>query len=87
METKPKKQIIILNESVVASVVKDAVSFLMFGGLMYFNHQVLNGNGWIDFVFILIVFLWLASRNSSQVFSGKREDAIKWLQDSEQAVK
>lgn len=84
MSDKPKKLVVILQESVIASVIKDAVSFLMFGGLMYFNHRVLNGNGWIDFIFIVIVFLWLAGRNSSQVFSGKRDEAIKWLQDKEQ---
>jgi len=80
-EKQEPKLVVILNESAIASVVKDAGTFLMFGGLMYFNHRVLNGNGWIDFVFILIVFMWLSTRNSSKVFSGKRTEAIKWLEE------
>jgi hypothetical protein len=84
MSDKPQKEVVILQESVVASLIKDAGTFVLFGGLMYFNHRVLAGNGWIDFIFILIVFMWLASRNMSQVFTGKRADAIKWLQDKEQ---
>lgn len=81
MDSKPDKLIIILNESVIASLIKDAVSFGLFFGLMYFNHRVLDGHVLIDLVFIVIVFLWIASRSTSKVFSGKRDDAIKWLQD------
>ena len=81
MTEKKQKIFIIINESVVGSVVKDIVTFGMFGGLMYFNHKVLSGNGWIDAIFILIVVLYLQAKNLSTVFSGKREDAIKWLQE------
>lgn len=81
MDKKQEKLIVILNESVVASVIKDAGTFLLFGGMLWFNHAYLAGNGWLDAIFVLIVVLWLAGRKSSQVFSGKKEDAIKWLQD------
>jgi len=81
MEEKEKKLIVILNESVIGSLLKDAGSFILFGGLMLFNHTYLSGNGWIDAIFILIVILWLSTRNSARVFSGSKEDAIKWLQE------
>jgi len=81
MDKKQDKLVVILQESVIASLIKDAGTFLLFGGLMYFNHRVLAGNGWIDFVFILIVFMWLSSRNMSKVFTGPKSEAIKWLQD------
>lgn len=79
MENKPQKLIVILQESVAASLIKDAGTFLLFGGLMYFNHRVLAGNGWLDFLFIMIVILWLSSRNLSTVYKGDKEGAIKWL--------
>lgn len=75
------KLVVIISESVVASVAKDVITFLMFSGLMYFNHKVLSGNGWIDAIFIVFVLMWLTSLKSSQIFRGKASDAIKWLQD------
>lgn len=85
MDTKPKKEklVVILQESLLASIIKDVLAFGMFGGLMYFNHRVLSGNGWIDFVFILIVLMYTASKNLSTVYSGPKDGAIKWLQDKE----
>jgi hypothetical protein len=83
MENKPKTTIVILSESLIASWLKDIGSFLMFGGLMYFNHKVLDGNGWIDFLFIIFIFMWLTTLKSSQVFKGNKDDAVKWLQDKE----
>lgn len=85
MDTKPKKEklVVILQESLLASIVKDIFTFGMFGGLLYFNHRVLSGNGWIDFVFILIVFMYLASKNLSTVYSGPKDGAIRWLQGKE----
>ena len=83
MNEKPEKLAVVINETIIGSIIKDFVSFLMFGGLMYFNHAALNGNGWIDLAFILIVFLWLASRNSKSVFKGTKLEAIKWLQEKE----
>lgn len=87
MDTKPKKQIVILSESMTASFAKDVVTFLMFGGLMYFNHRVLSGNGWIDAMFIAMIFMYIATKNNSQVFSGTREEAIKWMQDKDEEDK
>jgi hypothetical protein len=80
-DKKQEKLVVILKESVVASLIKDAGTFLLFGGLMYFNHKVLSGNGWIDAIFILIVIIWLSSLNLSTVYKGNVEGAIKWLGD------
>lgn len=77
---KKEKLVIILQESVAASLIKDAGTFVLFGGLMLFNHRVLNGNGWLDFLFIVIVILWLMGRNSSQVYKGDKAGAVKWLE-------
>lgn len=81
MEESKYKLVVILNESVAGSVIKDAGTFLLFGGLMYFNHAVLSGNGWIDFTFIVLVFLWLSTLKSKQVFHGSTSEAIKWLKE------
>jgi hypothetical protein len=80
---KKEKEIIILTESVIGSIIKDIVTFLMFGGLLYFNHKVLSGNGWIDFTFIVLIFMWLSTLKLSQVFKGNRADAIEWLKYKE----
>jgi len=80
-DKKQEKLVVVLRESVVASLIKDAGTFLLFGGLMYFNHKVLSGNGWIDAIFILIVIIWLSSLNLSTVYKGNVEDTIEWLGD------
>lgn len=82
--TKQEKLVIILNESVTASLIKDAGTFLLFGGLMYFNHRALAGNVLIDLVFIVIVIMWLAGRSSSKAYSGPISGAKKWLEDKDE---
>lgn len=78
-----KKTVIILRESVIGSWAKDIVTFGMFVGTMYFNHKVLDGNGWIDAIMLLLVIMWLSGLKSSQVFRGNRTDAVAWLQERE----
>ena len=46
MMSKNNNEVVIINESVVGSIVKDLVTFSMFAGLLYFNHKVLSGNAW-----------------------------------------
>lgn len=77
--SKQLNRVVIVNENVIGSIVKDIVTFALFAGLMWFNHACLNGSTWIDLAFILFVFLWLLSKRSSQVYSGSKEGAIKWL--------
>ena len=78
---KPEKLVIIVQKSVIGSLIKDAGTFLLFAGLLYFNHTVLNGSTWVDVLFILLVFTYLAGRASKQCYSGPIDGAIKWLQD------
>ena len=78
---KQEKYAVVIQESLISSIIKDAVTFCMFAGLMLFNHQFLDGNGWVDAMFILFVFMWLAGKGSKNVFKGSVEDAIKWLQE------
>lgn len=80
---KQEKYVVVVQESVAGSIIKDIVTFGMFAGLMYFNHQALSGNGWIDMAFIMFVFLWLLGRSSKNVFKGTIKDAIKWLESKE----
>lgn len=74
-----KIKYIVINESVVGSVIKDIVTFLMFAGLLLFNHQFLNGSTVIDTLFIILVLLWLAGKRSKNYFTGTREEVIKYL--------
>lgn len=82
-DKKQEKLVIILKESVVASLIKDAGTFALFGGMLWFNHRYLDGNGWLDAIFIIIVVIWLSSLNLSTVYKGSKEGAVKWLQDKE----
>jgi len=81
--SKPEKYVIVIQESVIASVVKDAATFIMFAGLLTFNHKVLSGNGWIDAIFIMFAFLWLLGRQSKYTFSGTVTSTIKWLEEKQ----
>ena len=80
MDKKPEKLVIVLQESTFASLIKDAGTFLLFAGLLYFNHAVLGGSTWVDILFILLIFTYLAGRQSSRLFQGSVADAIKWLE-------
>lgn len=80
-DKKPEKLVVILRENVIASLIKDAGTFLLFGGLLWFNHTYLDGNGWLDAIFVVIVIIWLSSLQLSNVYKGNIEGAIKWLGD------
>jgi len=75
------KEILVINESIIGSIIKDSFTFLMFAGLLYFNHKVLSGNAWIDFAFILMVLLFLIGRSQRSVFRGTKDQAIKHLKE------
>jgi len=78
-----EKLVVVISESVTKSLIKDAGTFVMFAGLMYFNHTYLSGSTWIDLVFIIFVTLFLIGRNSSIVFRGTKKEAIKWLREEQ----
>lgn len=81
MGNKQEKLIVVVSESVVASLIKDLGTFILFAGLMYFNHKALSGSLLIDVLFIVMASLLLMGRSKS-VFKGSRKDAIKWLEES-----
>lgn len=76
-----QRRIIIIRETTAQSIVKDIGSFVMFAGLLYFNHKVLAGSTLIDVIFIIMVLLVLASINSGHVYRGNTDGAIKFLQE------
>lgn len=81
MKDKPEKLIIIVNESAAGSLVKDAGTFLLFAGLLYFNHRALAGSLWIDTLFIFMILMGLIAKSSSRAYSGPKAGAIEWLKD------
>ena len=76
-----KTKYIVINESVVGSIIKDIVTFLMFAGLLLFNHWFLGGSTVIDVMFIVLTLGFLAGKRSKTRFEGKREEVIKFLSE------
>lgn len=75
------KEVIVIEESLIGSVIKDVFTFGMFAGLLYFNHEYLGGSTIIDLAFVICVIIFLLGRNSKAVhrFTSKKE-AIKHLE-------
>lgn len=76
-----KIKYIVINESVVGSVIKDIVTFLMFAGLLLFNHWSLGGSTVIDVMFIILTLGFLAGKHSKTRFEGTKEEVIKYLSE------
>ena len=64
MAKEKETVVVILQESVTKSLIKDLGTFILFAGLLLFNHQYLAGSTFVDFLFILIVILFLTARKS-----------------------
>lgn len=79
---KNEKTYIVISESVTKSVIKDVFTFLMFAGLLYFNHKVLSGSTLIDVLFILLVLMFLTAKRGKRYFEGSKEETIKFLSES-----
>ena len=77
------QKIIVIHETIIASIIKDAVTFLMFAGLMYFNHKVLSGATVIDvlFIFLMIIFIQAKVKVNPRLFHGTPQEAIKFLKE------
>jgi len=75
------KTIIILHERVLESIIKDVVTFLMFAGLMYFNHKVLAGSTVIDMLFIFMVITFIQAKGSKKLSFCTPKEAIKFLKE------
>lgn len=76
-----KIKYIVINESVIGSVIKDIVTFLMFAGLLLFNHWFLSGSTVIDVMFIVLTLGFLAGKHSKTRFEGTKEEVIKYLSE------
>ena len=63
---KKRPTVIYVRESAVQSVVSDAFMYGGIIGLLYFNHRVLNGSGFLDFIFIMFMLLSAMSRMNSK---------------------
>lgn len=80
-----REQILILQESVIGSLIKDIGTFAMFAGLLYFNHEYLGGHWIVDVLFIMLVTSWLQGLKSSRVYKGNINGAIKFLNEIKEA--
>lgn len=76
-----KTKYIVINESVMGSIIKDIVTFSMFAGLLMFNHHLLGGSTVIDVVFIILTLGFLAGKYSKTRFEGTKEEIIKFLEN------
>lgn len=72
---------IVINESVIGSIIKDIVTFLMFAGLLLFNHWFLGESTIVDVMFIILTLGFLAGKYSKTRFEGTKEEIIKFLEN------
>jgi hypothetical protein len=63
---KDVKEIIYFRESFWQSVLSDTYMFAGIFGLLYFNHRVLDGSAFIDFIFIVMMFMVVYARASNR---------------------
>jgi hypothetical protein len=77
---KNEKTYIVISGSVTKSIIKDVFTFLMFAGLLYFNHQFLSGSTLIDVLFIIMVLFFLAAKRGKNYLEGTREEIIDYLE-------
>lgn len=74
-----KIKYIVINESLMSSIIKDIVTFSMFAGLLLFNHHLLGGSTVVDVMFIILTLGFLASKHSKTRFEGTKKEVIKFL--------
>lgn len=82
-EHKTKRDILIIKKpGTLASLAEDTFTFGGFAAILWFNHAYLDGNGWLDALFVV---LWIMMAMSMQSRRNTRvdnvDDAIKWLQE------
>lgn len=76
-----KTKYLVINESVIGSIIKDMVTFSMFAGLLMFNHHLLGGFTVIDVMFIILTLGFLAGKHGKTRFGGTKEEVIKYLSE------
>lgn len=75
------QKIIVIHETIIESIIKDAITFLMFASLMYFNHKVLSGATVIDALFIFLVIIFIQAKGNPRLFYGTPQEAVKFLEE------
>lgn len=86
MDIKTKEYVVLQKASPVVSVLEDIFSFGGFILVLWFNHRYLSGNGWIDFLFIILWISNVAGMQSRRHHKFKTPDeAIKWLESEKNA--
>lgn len=75
------KEIMIIHESVLESVITDIVTFSVLFFCLYINYRYL-GNDWaIKVLLILLLFFFGYGHSDKNIYSGTREEAIKFLEN------
>nr|DAI35904.1 MAG TPA: hypothetical protein [Caudoviricetes sp.] len=75
------QKIIVIHETIIESIIKDAVTFLMFASLLYFNHKVLAGSTVVDALFIFMVIAFIQAKGSKKFCFCTPKEAIKFLKE------
>lgn len=81
MDSKTKEYVVIKKPGFVVSLLEDIFSFGGFVLVLWFNHRYLAGNGWIDFLFIILWISMVTGMQSRRYhkFTDPKE-AIKYLE-------
>jgi hypothetical protein len=75
-----EKEIVVLHESVIASWLKDIVTFGSIGLLLFVNERYFSGDGGVAVVLILMAITVCCARLITNNFYSK-EDAKKYIDD------
>ena len=76
-----KEYIVIHKPSFVVSLLEDIFSFGGFVLVLWFNHRYLNGNGWLDALFVILWISTVAGMQSRRYHQFTNiADAIKYLE-------
>lgn len=81
MDSKTKEYVVIKKPNFIVSLLEDIFSFGGFILVLWFNHAYLNGNGWIDFLFIILWISMITGMQSRRYHKfNDSKDAIKYLE-------
>lgn len=76
-----KEYIVIHKPNFVVSLLEDIFSFGGFVLVLWFNHRYLSGNGWIDFLFIILWISMVTGMQSRRYHKFTSiDDAAKYLE-------
>lgn len=76
-----KEYIVLRKAHPVIGVLEDIFTFGGFILLLWFNHRYLNGNGWLDFLFIILWISNVVGMQSRRYHKFRTADeAIKYLE-------